>query len=305
VLGSPEDSPQREFFTYLTDHGRDSFDVFDVHLYGTPSMIPSYVDQARTLMNQHGYEKPVVAGEYGGPVLFEFPELDPILQQAMAHAFTEPVDQSVESLRSRVGQDTPERRAMLWLYEHQAELPDKLRMFLDNAPPELAARRDRIHCRQIVTRALLALSSGIEVAAYWNLAPEAPGEMEPYQMMHLLFGKLVLMRYDGTALTRRTPAADTFAVLAEQLKGTTSVSRNGYVFTVERTNRPKLTVLWDHRDVFDGEDQPAVPASLAWDAPNATAVDVFGHEHKVDVANGTLTTTIADTPVFVTPVLAR
>ena len=304
VLNSPEDSPQRQFFTYLTDRGRDSFDVFDVHLYGTPSAIPRYVDQARNLMCQHGYEKPVVAGEYGGPVLFEFPELDPILQQAMAEAFIEPVNQSVEALRTQVGQDTPERRAMVWLYEHAAELPDQLRMFLDNCPPELAARRDRIHCRQIVTRVLLALSSGIEVAAYWNLAPEIPGEMEPYQLMHLLFGKLVLMRYDGTALTRRTPAADTFALLASQLKGTTSVTRNGHVVTVERTDRPKVTVLWDDRDTFDGEDQPAVPVSLTWDAPNATAVDVFGAEHKVDVADGVLTTLVTDTPVFVTPAQA-
>ncbi|GAB3881202.1 hypothetical protein GCM10029964_036900 [Kibdelosporangium lantanae] len=303
VLGSPGDSPQREFFTYLTDRGRDSFDVFDVHLYGTPSMIPSYVDQARTLMSRHGYEKPVVAGEFGGPVLFEFPELDPILQQAMAQAFAQPPEtQSVEALRSQAGQDTPERRAMVWLYEHQAELPDQLRMFLDTCPPELAARRDRIHCRQVVTRVLLASASGIEVAAYWNLAPEVPGEMEPYQMMHLLFGKLVLMRYDGTALTHRTPAADTFALLAEQLRGTTQVTGNGNVFTVDRADRPQLTVLWHHRDTFGGEDEPAVRVCLTWDAPNATAVDAFGAEHKVEVANGTLTTMVTDTPVFVTPV---
>jgi hypothetical protein len=302
VLSSPPGSEPRKFFARLTDAGRDAFDLFDVHLYGPPANIPSYVDDVRSMMRLHGYEKPVVAGEYAGPVLFEFPEVEPILQQTMAAAFTQPANQSVNELTGRVGQDTPERRAMIALYNRAADLPDRLRMFLEGCPPELAAKRDRIQCRQIVTRALLALSTGIHLASYWNLAPEVPDEMEPYQMMHLLFGKLVLLRYDGTALTHRNPAADTFALLADQLAGATSVTRNekGTVCTVERAGRPPLLVAWDLRDTFDGEDQPPVPVSLPWTAPHASALDAFGAPHHVEVHGGQLHTTLTDTPIFIT-----
>jgi hypothetical protein len=253
VLSSPAGSEPRRFFAHLADAGRHVFDVFDVHLYGDPAAIPSYVDDVRKMMRDNGYEKPVVAGEFAGPVLFEFPELEPILQQTMMSAFAE--SQSVDELAERVGQDTPERRAMVSLYRREAELPDRLRMFLEGCPSELAAKRDRINSRQIATRALLAASCGVDVASYWNLAPEVPDAMEPYQMMHLLFGKLVLLGYAGTELTVRHPAADAFALVAAQLAGSTSVARrhSGYVFDVERAGRPPLVALWDQRDAFDGE----------------------------------------------------
>jgi hypothetical protein len=302
VLSSPPDSEPRRFFAHLADAGRDAFDVFDVHLYGDPAAIPSAVDEVRKMMRDNGYERPVVAGEFAGPVLFEFPELEPILQQTMMSAFAAPETQSVDELAERAGQDTPERRAMVSLYRREAELPGRLRMFLEGCPPALAAKRDRINCRQIASRVLLAASCGIDVASYWNLAPEVPDAMEPYQMMHLLFGKLVLLGYEGTDLTVRHPAADTFALVAAQLAGTTSVTRRagGYVFDVERAGRPPLVVLWDHRDAFDGEDQPPVPVAVAWSGSAATAVDVFGASHAVEVTGGELRTMLTDTPLFVT-----
>jgi hypothetical protein len=305
VLSSPPGSAPREFFAHLADAGRDAFDLFDVHLYGDPAAIPSYVDEARKMMRANGYAKPVVAGEFAGPVLFEFPEIEPVLQQTMMAAFAEqpPATQSVDELQQRVAQDNPERRALVSLYERAGELPDRLRMFLDGCPPELEARRHRANQRQLVQRAVLALAAGVELAAYWNLAPEVPGEMEPYQMMHLLFGKLVLLEYEGTKLTRRRPAADTFALVTTELAGATKATKQGerYVFTVERDGRPPLLVLWDHRDAFDGEDQPPVPVSVAWSTEGATAVDAFGAPHEVEVDGGTLRLLLTDTPVLVTP----
>jgi hypothetical protein len=61
--------------------------------------------------------------------------------------------------------------------------------------------------------------------AYWNLAPEVPGWHDPYQMMHLLFGKVPLLEYQGAVLDHRRPAADTFARLSERIAGVTSVRR--------------------------------------------------------------------------------
>lgn len=302
VLSSPPGSEPRRFFAHLTDAGRDAFDVFDVHLYGDPAAIPSYVDDVRKMMRDNGYERPVVAGEVGGPVLFEFPEVEPILQQTMMSAFAEQAGgQSVDELAERVGQDNPERRAMVALYA-RTDLPGRLGMFLEGCPPELEARRHRINQRQLVQRLVLALASGVRLASYWNLAPEVPGEMEPYQMMHLLFGKLVLLGYDGTALTRRRPAADTFELIAGELAGATGATSQGegYAFTVERDGRPPLHVLWDHRDTYAGEDQPPVEVSVPWAAPGAVAVDAFGAHQQVDVHDGVLRVALTDTPVLIT-----
>ena len=74
VLSSPDDGPARAFFDHLVQHGRDAFDLFSVHLYDDPLRIPAHIELVRAMMRRHGYEKPVVVGEYNGPTLFEFPE---------------------------------------------------------------------------------------------------------------------------------------------------------------------------------------------------------------------------------------
>ena len=37
-----------------------------------------------------------------------------------------------------------------------------------------------------------------------------------------------------------------------------------------------LLVVWDHRDPFDGEDEPPADASWPWPAATAIVTDVFG-----------------------------
>lgn len=308
VLSSPEGSAPRQFFDHLVSAGRDAFDLFSVHLYGDPARIPDYVETARALMRAHGYLKPVVAGEYAGPVLFEFPELDAVLQETMASAFSEaPANQSLDELAERVGEDTPERRAMAALYARMPELPPRLQMFMAGCAPELEARRHRINCRQIVMRNVLALAGGVHRTAYWNLAPEIPGAGDdPYQMMHLMFGKLPLLDYEDGALLRRYPAAETFALLAEHLAGTRRVTRvevpdqpTVYAFEVDRDGRGPLLVLWDHRDPFDGEDAPAVPVTWPWRAAGAVAVDALGAAQPIDIRDGLLRLHVSITPVLV------
>src|SRR6185436_16078808 len=89
--------------------------------------------------------------------------------------------------------------------------------------------------------------------------------------MHLLFGKLTLMDYDGEKLAARHPAADAFATLAEKLAGATEVRAAAvdgpatvHAFHVERAGRGPLLIAWDQRDWFDGEDAPPVTATLPW-----------------------------------------
>src|SRR5262249_39350833 len=119
----------------------------------------------------------------------------------------------------------PERLAMKALYARMAELPPRLQMFMAGCPPELEARRHRIASRQLVMRNLFALAEGLDRTAYWNLAPEVPGPVDPYSLMHLLVGKLPLMDYRDGAIADRHPEADAFALLARQLAGATAVGR--------------------------------------------------------------------------------
>ena len=129
-------------------------------------------------------------------------------------------------------------------------------------------------------RTVLALAEGVHRTAYWNLAPEYPGPADHLQMMHLLIGKLPLLGYRDGDLAVRHPAAQTFALLAEKMAGARAVSRvtaDGppglYAFEVDRAGRGPLLVVWDHRDPFDGEDEP--PAEVTWPWPAASR-----HRHR-------------------------
>ena len=156
------------------------------------------------------------------------------------------------------------------LYDRMDSLPPRLQMFLAGCPAELEAKRDRINCRQVVMRTLLALAEGVHRTAYWNLAPEYPGPVDHLQMMHLLIGKLPLLGYRDGDLAVRHPAAESFALLAEKMADARSVSRVStadrpglYAFEVDRAGRGPLLVIWDHRDPFDGEDELAGRGDLA------------------------------------------
>jgi hypothetical protein len=241
-------------------------------LYGDPLRVPDYVATARAFMGAHGYQKPIVAGEHGGPVLFEFPELEQYFQEPLPA-----------------------------LYKRMDELPPRLQMFMEGCPPELEDKRHRINARQLVVRTVLALASGVRRTLYWNLAPEIPDWHDPYQIMNLLFGKLVLLDYADRRLVRRYPAADTFSLVAALLRGTTEVSRVAEsAYRLVRTDGTTVLVAWDVRDPFDGEDQPAVEVSLPWDAPSASAIDAFGAPVTSTVDGSRVTLRLTDTPVFVT-----
>jgi hypothetical protein len=279
-----------------------------VHLYGDPASVPDYLDTARQFMRAHGYLKPVIAGEHGGPEPFEFPDATAVMQQVFTAAFTGALPpQSTGELAAQARQDTLERRAMSALYARMDGLPPTLQMFLAGCPAELEAKRDRISCRQLVMRTLLALAGGVHRTAYWNLAPEYPGPVDHRQMMHLLIGKLPLLGYEGDSLDRRHPAADTFALLAGQLAGARTVTRaeNGgrptlHAFEVDRAGRGPLLVLWDHRDAFAGEDEPPVTIGWPWPAATASITDVFGRAQTVQARDGQIQLPVSVIPVFVT-----
>jgi hypothetical protein len=275
---SPPDSPDRQFFDVLLTDGRDAFDLFDLHLYGEASRIPADIETARGLMRAVGYEKPLVAGEYNAPWPNLYPEAVAAMQAAMAS-----------------------------LYERMPSLPPQLQMFMRGCPPELEAKRHRINCREILMRNLLALASGVRRTICWNLAPEIPGYENHLSVMDLLFGKLALLDYEGTELSRRHPAADTFALVAGQLTDVDSVVRievpgrpSLYLFEVRRRGLGPLLVVWDQRDSFSGEDDPPVAFDWPWPEARAAAVDAFGQPQPAEVRDGRVHLEASITPLLVT-----
>jgi hypothetical protein len=304
---SPPDSPDRQFFDVLLRDGRDAFDLFDLHLYGEASRIPADIETARGLMRALGYEKPLVAGEYNAPWPNLYPEAVAAMQAAMAAAFAAGPDVSGGQGADGAGQQTPEQAAMASLYENMASLPPQLQMFMRGCPPELEAKRHRINCREIVMRNLLALASGVRRTICWNLAPEIPGYENRLSVMDLLFGKLALLEYEGAELSRRHPAADTFALVAGQLTDVDSVVRievpgrpSLYLFEVRRRGRGPLLVVWDQRDSFSGEDDPPVAFDWPWPEARAAAVDAFGQPQPAEVRDGRVHLEASITPLLVT-----
>jgi hypothetical protein len=275
---SPPDSPDRQFFDVLLTDGRDAFDLFDLHLYGEASRIPADIETARGLMRAVGYEKPLVAGEYNAPWPNLYPEAVAAMQAAMAS-----------------------------LYERMPSLPPQLQMFMRGCPPELEAKRHRINCREIVMRNLLALASGVRRTICWNLAPEIPGYENHLSVMDLLFGKLALLDYEGTELSRRHPAADTFALVAGRLTDVDSVVRievpgrpSLYLFEVRRRGLGPLLVVWDQRDSFSGEDDPPVAFDWPWPEARAAAVDAFGQPQPAEARDGRVHLEASITPLLIT-----
>jgi hypothetical protein len=117
VLSAAPEDPAREFFDHVLAVGGAWFDLFAVHLYDSPTRIPGHINTVREMMRAHGYERPVVVGEYNGPTLFGLPEVAPVLQRTIAGAFpdadaTGGGDFSTEGLAANAGLETPERRAM-------------------------------------------------------------------------------------------------------------------------------------------------------------------------------------------------
>jgi len=224
------------------------------------------------------------------------------MQQVMGQAFAggEP---SLDSADLTQLTDTPDRLAMRALYERMAELPPSLQMFMQGCSPALEAKRHRIACREVVTRNLLALSCGVALCLWWNLAPEVPNYRDRFNLMGFLSDKLALMDFVHGALTRREPAADAFERLTGYLDGARSVLRleseaGLAAVEIDKAGGPVL-VLWLEADAFSGEDEP--PRLIDWPWPSASAhvVDVFGVGREIATADGQLSIGVGVTPVFV------
>jgi hypothetical protein len=266
-------------------------------------------------MRAPGYERPLVAGEHNGPTLFDFPAATAELQRSMAAAFAAPdggpVRMSTDELAAQVAAESPDRRALRDLYARRDELPPQLRLFLADAPARTQALRDRIACRQLAQRVLLALAGGVDTLVCWSLAPEVPDYADPYNVMDLMFGRLPLMDFAGGRIVRVRPEGEAHRRLAGLLRGADRVDRidagdpDLYALRIHAgASRPDRLAVWARGDVL-AEEPPPRPVRLPWAGEHATAVDVLGASRPARCADGTVSLDADGTPVFLTAEVAR
>jgi hypothetical protein len=283
-----------KFFDYVLEQGRDAFDLFDLRLYGDSYTIPARVEYVRRMMAAHGYRKPIVSTEYGGPNLFEFPEnrvLAPLLQ-----SWTQTATQG--------GSASQGANPIAKLYERRSTLPAQTQMFMLDCSPELQAKYQRIQSRSLVMRTLLAISAGVQKLLYWEFLNLETTHPQRDDMMILMYGKVGLMAPEGNEL-KRTPTADAYERMARAFDGVREVKRvevpgrpSIYLFEVDRGKRGPLYVVWERRDQFSGEDAPAVPFEWEHPAKAATAIDALGQHVPVEVSGGKLRLRVSLTPIY-------
>ena len=292
----PNQGGALEFFDRVLAEGRDHFDLFDLRLYANVYTITDRVATMRRKMQALGYDKPIICTEYGGPGLFEFPVNRQYVglvarwsQQVAAGHDVEPPPPGTSA-------------GIAQLYETSASLAPETRMFLLGCEPALEAKYHRIQSRGIVMRNLLAFAAGVEKMYYWQFLA-AHGERD--DLMTLMYAKIGLFSGVPGALTVPAPPAATFALLTRALAGLRGVTRrvvaenpNLFVFDVARDGRPDLTVLWERRDSFHGEDAPPTPVTLPWDRTAAAAVDALGQPVAVEVQAKTVRLPVSLTPIF-------
>ncbi|QBD74524.1 hypothetical protein EPA93_00340 [Ktedonosporobacter rubrisoli] len=300
----PEEQAEQDFFNQLLRDGADYFDIFDVHLYDEPYLIPDVLEDVRKKMAAHGYQKPIFVGEYNGPGFFEFTEnMQAIYGMQVWTNFTSAVLSDDEKVQT--AQSDAEQKAMKEFYARMEQLPAQTQMFMAGCPAQWQERRHRINCRQIVMRNLLALAAGAEKTFCWNLATETS---DPYRLMDLLFDKFKLMDYEDGVVKKRYPAAETYSRMAHTMAGVESVERielperpGTYLFEVQRGKSGSLFVVWERRDTFSGEDEAPVAFDLPWRSQQAQAFDAFGEKVATRLTDGHLQLEITSTPVFILP----
>jgi len=273
------------FFNYIIKNMRDYYDVLDIRLYEDLYTIQDRVSWFRNKMRQYGYEKPIVCTEFGGP--------DP---RALSG---KPFQKLLKKIRDACGKTSnPEgffRCARNWMKSHRDEIDPRLKMFFPSATPDQEAKREKIHCHDIVQRHIVAYSSGVKASWWWNL--QSAGK-------DLIFGKMRLMEFPDT----KFPSYYCFKRMVSKLGNISSIQKIGlpdesiHFYRIKRADNTTIYVAW-HRekgvDFYNAEEAPPVMVSFKVGFKRAKITDIFGNEKTELTKNGILKLNLSDTPVYI------
>ena len=102
------------------------------------------------------------------------------------------------------------------MYDSINKLAPQTQMFMMGCSKELNDKYDRLQCRDIVMRNMLAFSSGVQKTMYWCLYDNTDNK---YDLMTLMFGKNKLMEYSKGKVVKEYPEVAVFKRMAQYLHG--------------------------------------------------------------------------------------
>jgi hypothetical protein len=282
------------FFDNVLKNGANFFDLFDLRLYANPYTIQGRVETMRQKMKALGYEKPIICTEYGGPGFFAYP---------VNRKYFPIVAAWQEAIKKQDMNGTAISNPIADLYKDMDKLAPETQMFMQGCSPKLQRKYDRIQGRDLVMRNILAFSAGVQKTLYWDFWNDAS---DRNNLMTLMYGKIMMMGFDGHTLTKRYPVADVFTRMAAELRGVRQVKQipvegepSICLFQVDRSGRGPLYVVWDQRDSFSGEDSPPRTCWMPFTAKKAIATDVFGEANPAWESKGRWTLPVSVTPLYI------
>lgn len=295
--GMPEIPGQQyglNFFKKAISEAAAYFDVFDIRLYSNPYTIPARVDYFRKLLADSGHHQPVICTEYNGPGFFGFPVNFKYISQVTQWQKAVATNDTAAYLKMG--------NPIATMYDSMNSLAPETQMFMMGSAKELNDKYDRLQCRDIVMRNMLAFSAGVQKTMYWDLWHDTNNKND---LMTLMFGKNKLLDYDKGQLNKPYPEAAVFKRLADYLSHIKTIKKIDvpgkpllYFFELSGTNKT-IYVAWEKRDAFSGENQPATHYVLPWPATNAKANDVFGKTVPATVSGNNLAIDISIDPIFI------
>ncbi|HEY4147513.1 MAG TPA: hypothetical protein VGM41_01225, partial [Chitinophagaceae bacterium] len=286
------------FFAKAIREGADYFDVFDLRLYADPYTIPARVQYFREQLAANAHAQPIICTEYNGPSFFNFPAN---LQYAGQVAVWQQAVTTHDSAYFRTsGNKNPVER----MYDSITTLAPQTQMFMMGCSKELNDKYNRMQCRDIVYRNMLALSSGVQKTLYWDLWHDTG---DPKNLMTLMFGKNKLLEFTNGVAAFEYPTADAFrrmVTMLGQVQRVEKITVPGkpllFLYRVLRPGKDPVYVAWEKRDAFSGEDQPDTHYLIPWPAGKTKTTNIFGAIIPAGIASrGQLDISLSVNPVFI------
>lgn len=277
----PNQQANLAFLDTVLHDAAGAYDLFDLHLYADPYTIPTRVALVRDRMRANGGEKPVIASEMSGPGFFEFKG-----NRRYAGALFGP----------GAGPD-----AIRKLRQSLDTLPPEARMFLDAPTSNAAQQLLRVQTEDLVIRSVLALSAGIERAAWFEIWHDTRDPDATHDIINSPTG--LFTRNDGGLAS--TPLAAVFSRVAQALGKARSVTRidvtgedDVQAYRIDRSDAAPLLIAW-RRPPRRGEEVAPRPIRLRLSSPFCAATRADGSPVAVTCGSDAAVLALTDMPVFI------
>ncbi len=275
------DKPDEKYFVeYFFNNADNWYDYLDVHLYRDKYRIPDGIKELKSMMKS---EKKLIIKESGGPTAFEY----------------EDEFYSTIELAKELGDCTTSECVNDWAFDNYNLIDEKIQIFVGDATSIQDEKRDRIQCRDMNQRFLMAFAEGAETVFHWDLLTPLAGKF------HAVFGSLALI----DEVKQKRSNFYCYQRMTEKLEGILSVqkiSHSNQSIYLYKIIKPTETmyVVWRHIDGKDSYDEDTLTKESItlndFDLKgDVTVTDVFGNTYTKSVANGNVDLDVDNTPLYI------